>query len=212
MCLNCVNILSCSREKTMTSQWVEPEETRRSGWSHRHKTTDVMRILGIDAVAIAGSTPTSTTTPNVAEGPDINRTTPSTPLHPKTIRLAPHHLGSRIHRSIPNHATRMARFSQAPDASCRLKKESFSSPLRIIHSTEASCGARLQTTEEPTEDKIRPLTPKRFTLSSPLRLRTRARGPTIITNNGVTTATEATVTEATGKGHGTEDGTHSRVI
>lgn len=181
--------------------------------TQRHKTADGMRILGIDGVGIAGSTPTSTKTPNVAEDPDINRITPSTALHSKTIRLAPHHLDFRIHPSIPEHAAPVAHFSQALDGSCHLKREGFSSLLRIIHSTEASCGGRLQATEWPTEAKIPPLIPTRFTLSSPLRLRTRANGPTIIiTNNGVTTATEATITGETGKGHETGDGTHSRGI
>lgn len=191
----------------MTSQWVKPEEM-----TQRHKVTDVKRILGTDAVAIAGSTPTSTTTPNAAEDPVINQTTPTTPLHPKTTRLAHHHLASRIHHSILRHATQMGHFSQALDDSCHLKKENCNFPLRIIHSTEASCGAHLQATEEPTENKTRPLMPMRFTLSSPLRLQTRASGPTIITSNGVTKATEDTVTGATGKGRETGDGIHLSVI
>lgn len=185
--------------------------------NRQNKSTDVMRILGTGEVVIAGSTRRSTTTLNAAKEPTISQTIPSTPLPqdtPRTTHLVRHHLDSQIHLStLKPLATPMDLSCQAPDVFCHLKRGSYSSPLRIIPSTEASSGAHLQTQKvERTHLLSRPPILIWFIPSSPLPRQTRANGNTIITNNGAITVTEATVTGVTGNDHETGDGIHSTDI
>lgn len=187
--------------------WMGPEAT-----AHQQKSTDAMRILGTDGVAIAGSTQTNTMTLNVAKEPAISQTMPSTQSLPRdTLRTTHsvwHRLNSQIHLSfLKSLATPMVLSCQALGGSCRLKRGSYSSPLRIIPKTEASSGAHHQGVKV---ERTHPLSPILiwFILSNHLPHQTRASGQTIITNSGTITVTEATATGETGNDPETGGGIH----
>lgn len=176
--------------------------------NRQHKSTDAMRILGTGGVVIVGSTRRSTTTLNAAEEPTISQTVSSTPLPRDTLRttrLVQHHRDSQTHLSILKPLAAPTGLScQVPDVFCRLKRESYSSRLRIIPSTEASSGAHLQTKKvDRTHQLSCPPIPIWFIPSSLLPRQTRANGHTIIiinNNNGA-----IRVTGVTGNDHETGD-------
>ncbi len=108
-------------------------------------------------------------------------------------------------------ATPMVLSSQALGASCRLKRGSYSSPLRVIPNTEASSGARQQGAKVERTHMLSPILIW-FILSNHLPHQTRASGQTIITNSGAITVTEATATGETDNDPETGDGIHSMDI
>lgn len=190
----------------MTSARMGSEVTSR-----QHKSTDATRIRDTSGVAIAGSTQRNTTTLNAAKEPAISQTTPSTRRLPQdTLRAT--RLDSQTHLSfLKPLATPMGLSCQARDASCRLMRGSYSSPLRIILNTEGSSGACHQVAKV---ERTHPLSPVRiwFILSTHIPHQTKASGQTAITSSGAITGTEATATGGTGNDPETGDGIHSMDI
>ncbi len=130
----------------------------------------------------------------------------------RTTHSVRHRLDSQIHLSILKPlATPMVLSSQALGASCRLKRGSYSSPLRVIPNTEASSGARQQGAKVERTHMLSPILIW-FILSNHLPHQTRASGQTIITNSGAITVTEATATGETDNDPETGDGIHSMDI